>query len=204
MISAFALLFAAAVAPLLDPPPAPVMPDVAAERVRACGFKNVAVKRDPTLQEDVLVVSGVTQASDEQLRCSAKASLSSDYFVQFPESVNASYEPIYVTMRKERDRADARSWLDHRGMLSRLPQYDRGKTDDLQFAHQLESLCGPKAAGAFVQQGQFVTLKMGTLEHPALDDDTLWCLINAASASDFPLGFVGNEYHAGEEKPSRE
>jgi hypothetical protein len=178
-----------------DPPIAYVKPEVAAGQVKACGFAHVAVRDDRELQEDVLVVSGVTQASEKQLRCAAEVSLSSITYVEFPEPVNRNYQQFYSRMEQDKDRRDARAWLERRGLLVKLPTYVKGKTDDLEFARKLEALCGPKARGAFVRDHGIMTIKTGTIEHPALNDETVMCLMNVSSAGGFQWGFVGNEYY---------
>lgn len=178
-----------------------VKPEVAVQRVAACGFKSVRSKFDGELEEDVIEVAKVASASAEQLRCTALASLDTHYYVTFPEPVYQSYEALYWRMSRERDKADARAWLAKRGLLSRLPAYDPKRSDVTAFAHTLEALCGPKAAGtlqpmhgmATFKKGALGTIEKGGFTTGQLDEETLWCLVNAAAASDYPLGFIGNE-----------
>jgi hypothetical protein len=188
-------LLSAATPPSTDTPIAYVKPEVAAEQLKACGFAHVAVRDDRELQEDVLVVTGINQASERQLRCAAEVSLSSITYVEFPEPMNQQYWQLYSRMEQERDRRDARAWLERRGLLAKLPTYVKGKTDDLQFARRLEGLCGPKAKGAFVRDQGMMTMKTGTIEHPAFNNETFMCLMNVSSAAGLRWGFVGNEYY---------
>lgn len=170
-----------------------VTPDVAASRVAACGFSTVRPRFDDLLQEDVIEVAGVISASDEQLRCAALASLSSHYYVVFPDTVERTYQPLYWRLAREQGKADARAWLEKRGLLSRLPMFDPQRSDENAFARALETLCGPKAAGTLQPMKGMATFKSDALASGRLDDETLWCLTNAAEASGYPLGFIGNE-----------
>jgi hypothetical protein len=180
-----------------------VKPEVAAARVAACGFKNVHSKFDDELQEDVVAVVDVSSASAEQLRCTALASLDTHYYVVFPAPVYQTYETLYWRISRERDKADARAWLDKRGLLSRLPTYDPKRSDEAAFANALEGLCGPRAAGTLQPMHGMATFKDGALgtlgksgfTRGKLDEETMWCLINAAAASGYPLGFIGNDYY---------
>jgi len=181
-----------------------VKPQVAAQRVAECGFKNVRSKFDGELQEDVVEVTNVASASVEQLRCTAVASLNTHYFVIFPAPVYQTYDALYWRLSRERDKADARAWLDKRGLLSRLPAYDPKRSDEIAFVHTLEALCGPKATGTLKPMPGGATFEDGALGTIAkdgptkgkLDDETMWCLVNAAAASGYPLGFIGNEYYS--------
>lgn len=185
-----------------DVPVELVKPEVAAQRVAACGFKRVRSKFDSELQEDVVEVTNVASATTEQLRCTALASLDTHYYVIFPATVSQSYETLYWHLSRERDKADARAWLAKRGLLSRLPDYDPRRSDETVFAHTLEDICGAKAAGTLQPMHGMATFKdgaLGTLENGGftagkLDEETMWCLVNAAAASGYPLGFIGNEY----------
>jgi hypothetical protein len=194
MMLQLGLLSALAAQPI-DPPIVYVKPEVAVERLKACGFAQVAVRDDEELQEDALAVSGITQASEKQLRCAAEVSLSSLMYVELPEPLNQKYQQLYWRMERDKGRRDARAWLERRGLLAKLPTYVEGQTDDLVFAHKIEAICGPKAKGAFVRDHGNMTINTGTIEHPTLDDETFMCLLNVSSAAGFKLGFVGHEYY---------
>jgi hypothetical protein len=194
------LMLGLAGGPPINAPKELVKPEVAAARVAACGLKQVRSRFDGTLQEDVVEVLDVT-ASPEQLRCAARASLGSYYYVVFPAPLEQAYDALYWPMSREKDKADARAWLGERGLLARLPTYDPTRTNETAFARSLEALCGPKAAGTLLPMHGMATFTpeaLGTLgkhgfKPGKLDDETLWCLTNAASASGYPLGFIGNE-----------
>ena len=173
------------------PNPAPAI-----EQVKACGFADAVIKNDPTLQETVVVVLGATTALDEQLRCVAKASLNTDTYVYFPESLNGKYENVYRALSQEKALAEARAWLDRPGLLARLPKYEEGKTDDLEFAKSLEHLCGKAASGAFGLSDGRLTMSltwMKTAARRKQGSDAFYCLMHSATVAGFPLGFEGNE-----------
>lgn len=190
----------------LDEPVELVKPQVAAARVASCGFKTVRPRFDDELQQNVIEVSDVASASTEQLRCVALASLRSHYYVMFPGPVEQTYQSLYWRMSQEREKADARVWLEKRGLLSRLPAFDPQRSDNRTFARALERLCGPKAAGTLEPIGEMATFKAGTLGavensmhlEGKLDAETLSCLLNAAAASGYSIGFIGNEAFQGE------
>jgi hypothetical protein len=194
----FDLLLAVAVGPPVDVPI--LNPRAAAAHVRACGLRHVRVKSDPDLEEDVVEVSHVSTATDVQLRCVAQQSLAWGTYVEFPERLNQTYQKVYFEIADAAARIHARVWLDRRGLLAKLPTYVKGQTDDLTFARRLEGLCGPQARGAYVRDHGRVILKPGNPEQPAIDNGTFECLLNATTASGFPMSFVGNEYYS---KPRR-
>ncbi|WP_176597244.1 hypothetical protein [Sphingobium sp. 15-1] len=177
----------------LDTPHVLVTPEVAIQRTAACGFKKVASKFDDTLQEDLIVVLDDASISDEQLRCAALASLASSYYVTFRPPIEKAYQPLYWNLSREQGKADAMAWLDKKGLLSRLPTYDPKQSNSSAFARSLENLCGPKAAGTLKALNGMATFNDSALATGALDEETLWCLTNAATASGYPLGFLGNE-----------
>src|SRR5690348_14772663 len=113
----------------IDVPKELVKPEVAAAQVAACDFKQVRPKFDSELQEDVVEVLDVT-ASPEQLRCAARASLGTYYYVVFPAPLQQAYDALYWPMSREKDKADARAWLEKRGLLARLPIYDATHTNE--------------------------------------------------------------------------
>jgi hypothetical protein len=176
-------------------PPKIASPEVAAKRVKACGFEHVRVKNDPELQEDVVEVSALSDAPQSKLHCVAQVSLDTITYVEFPKPVNDAYQRLYIEMERDHGQQEARGWLQQRGLLSKLPTYQKGRDDDLQFAREIENVCGPKAKGVFVRLDGHVTLNFGSPEKPTVDKDTAECLFNAMWASGMPFGFVGNEYY---------
>lgn len=159
-----------------------VWPGLAAERVKACGFSNVTLAYERKLQAYVVVVSAAQAPLDDQLRCAAKASLDTDYTIDFPAAFSDRYERIYWPIAEEAGRQQARAWLAKRGL--KLPPYPKGG-DQLAYARKLERMCGPRAKGAFVIEDGAVTLRSGTEQ---LDPATFNCLANALWASGLPTG----------------
>jgi hypothetical protein len=178
--------------------PVLVAPHIAAQQLAGCGFSAVRPVFNETLQEEVLEVRDVVVATDEQLTCAAKVSLSTVYYLAVPDALRKRYDAIYWRLAKERDVASARQWLAERGMLARLPQYKEG--EDEAFAKQLEEFCGGRAKGAL--QSEFGPHAISPewvireLTPPDLGDDTLQCLTSSASAAGFKLGIIGNEAYA--------
>lgn len=199
LIFAFAALAVARPRAIPEKPASLEKPAVAAARVAACGFKNARTRFDDTMQEDVVEVLDVSSASEEQLRCAAVASLASYYYVVFSGAVEEAYEPLYWRLSDEHAKAAARLWLDKKGLLARLPTFTAG-TDEATFAHSLESLCGRKAAGTLQPMRGMATFRRGALgmltkrgfSKAKLDEETLFCLINASAVSGYHLVFVGN------------
>ena len=199
-----ALLFLSGVAAQANALPAPVPAEVAAERVRACGFDQVSVKEDDELQEEVVQVSGVSDVPESKVRCAVQVSLDTDYDIIFPGPASQAYWRLYSQMEDEGRGAaaawmkgNAREWLRKRGLLAKVPKYVKGKDDNLRFARRLENVCGPKAKGMFRLVDGHVVLWPAPVGKAAADFSTVECLVNTAAVSGMPLGFVGNEYTGG-------
>ena len=131
-----ALLFLSGVAAQANALPAPVPAEVAAERVRACGFDQVSVKEDDELQEEVVQVSGVSAVPESKMRCAVQVSLDTIRYVIFPEPENKACWSLYSQMEEKSPRAaaasawmqdNAREWLRQRGLLAKVPKYEKGE-----------------------------------------------------------------------------
>jgi hypothetical protein len=192
VLFAASFLLAAAAAPAAEPVLGRVWPGSAAERVRACGFDHVALWYDRSLDEYAIIVSGSDHASDQQLSCAAKTSLDTDYSIAMPAALTSRYDALYWPMAEDAARRHAREWLARRGLLKKLPTYEKGRTDELALARRLEHLCGPRAKGAFHMDDGLVTL-MVTPDRSELDARTLDCLSNALWASGLPTGLLGRD-----------
>ncbi|MFL6800742.1 MAG: hypothetical protein ACJ8EQ_03115, partial [Sphingomicrobium sp.] len=63
----------------------------------------------------------------------------------------------------------------------------------------VESLCGPRANGAFQSQFGFHALSPDwvkrNLNPPDKGGEVLSCLMNVATVTGFKFGFIGNEYY---------
>ena len=197
-LTALALIAAAsapAPAPSQDPTAGRILPGLAAQQVGSCGFPSVSLSYDGLLGEYIVMVPGIHEAPDDQLRCAAQVSLKTDYYINFMNPLNRRYEEVYWPIAEGEGRAGARDWLSKRGLLSKLPQYEAGKTDDLAYARKLENVCGPGATGSFAVEQGTLLLKAGSAGHPRVDSETFDCLMNAQWASGMPTGFATNEYY---------
>ena len=168
----------------------------AADRFGKCGLGPVTIRwNDPdTGGEDILVATEVTSATDDQLRCAEKAI--SYYTVELPSEIQNRYQALRAERLAPVLQARARSWLSARNLLSRLPKYQKGATNDAAFTRQIERLCGRTATGAFQSRFGFHALspewaKRGLTSNEGRD--TFACLMNAATAAGFDFGFIGNE-----------
>ena len=191
-ITALALMTAASAVPA-DPGLGRIWPGDAAQQVGRCGFPSVSLSYDGLLGEYIVMVPGIQDAPDDQLRCAAEVSLKTDYYISFRHPLNRRYEQVYWPIAEGQGRAGAREWLARRGLLAKLPAYESGKTDALAYARKLEALCGTKGAFA-VEQGT-LTLRAGSAGRPRLDTRTVDCLMNAQWASGLPTGFTGEQYY---------
>ena len=191
-LTALAFLTAASALPV-DPALGRIWPGLAAQQVGRCGFPSVALSYDGLLGENIVMVAGIQDAPGDQRRCAAEVSLKTDYYISFRNPLNRRYEAVYWPIAVGEGRAGAREWLAKRGLLSKLPPYDSGKTDALDYARKLEALCGTKGAFA-VEQGT-LTLKAGSAGRPRLDTKTVDCLMNAQWASGLPTGLAGEQYY---------
>ena len=50
-----------------------------------------------------------------------------------------------------------------------------------------------KGWAAFKDEAVGTMDEKGALSEGKLDDETMWCLVNAAAASGYRVGFIGNE-----------
>ena len=171
----------------------------AAKRFTQCGLGPVTIRRnDPDMGgEDVLVATSIKSATDEQLRCADKAV--SYYTVVLPPQIEGRFEALRDERLAPVFQAQARSWLSARGLLNRLPKYEKGASDDGAFTRQVETLCGPHAKVAFQSRFGFHTLSPDwakrELDPAKGGDEVLACLMNATTAAGFEFGFIGNEYY---------
>lgn len=176
-----------------------VKPEVAAQHLIACGFSKTHPRFDKTLQEEIVEVEDAA-ATDEQLACAARVSLSAVNYIYFPEALQKRYDAIYWPLAQQQDTASARQWLAERGMLDRLPKYDG---HDTAFAKQLEEFCGEGARGLLeskygphaIDQDWImhkVTPSTSNLNEFRQSGEIIHCLDRAGAAAGFPVGFVGN------------
>lgn len=201
------MMFVAALMTLAFSPERPatafdrVTPQVAAERVSQCGLGAVTTSYDEVLQSGVLRAPGATAVSDEQLACADRAA--SDYLLELPPAVQPRYDAIRAARLSAHARVEGRAWLAKRGLLGRLPRYEAGVTDEAAFTRQLERLCGPRAEGAFQSEYGFHAISPDwarrSFKRFEEGAGALLCLMNAAQAAGFEIGFIGREAPSNED-----
>lgn len=169
----------------------------AAKRVSQCGLGHVTSRYEADLEEDVLVASEATTPTDEQLACADKAV--SFYTLELPPSVQARYAAIREARLSGLFQAEARDWLSARGLLTRIPKYQEGLTDDAAFTRTVETLCGPRAKGAFQSKFGFHALSPDwakrELNASRHGEEAFYCLMNITAVAGFKFGIIGNEYY---------
>jgi len=180
-----------------------VTPEAAVERATKCGFDPVTIRYEDELQSHVLTVATARTATDSQLACLDR-SVSWGYFVELAPDVQPRFDAIRGARASAIMAQQARNWLAERKLLSRVPNYAPGATDEAAFTREVETLCGPKATGAFQSQYGFHTLNPDWIKKVGLsvkveDTDVLSCLMNVTTLAGFEVGFIGNEAYAPEE-----
>lgn len=168
----------------------------AAKRVSQCGLGPVTTHYESELQEDVLVASSAQSATDEQLACAYKV-VAFYYTLDLPSNVQARFDAMLEAKAEIWMKAQARDWLSARGLLDRVPAYQKGVTDDGAFTRQVEALCGPRAKGAFQSKYGFHALspewsKQFGLPPKRKAVEALSCLSYATAVAGFKFGFIGN------------
>ncbi|NIJ18915.1 hypothetical protein FHS95_000584 [Sphingomonas naasensis] len=196
MVAASLLLFAALVQS--SPGAAPVVPlgaQAAAERASRCGVGPVTATYAEELQDEILAAPGATAASDAQLRCLDAAA--APFEVALPPAAQPRFGALRLARESASNAVEARAWLSARGLLARVPAYAEGTTDGAAFVAAIERLCGPRANGAILSDGDIHTFRQTWLQREirsrAAPDETLRCLLSATKVANFPLVMLGNE-----------
>lgn len=172
-----------------------ITPQVAAQRVAACGVGAITVRSDADLDADVLVVAAAA-VSDRQLTCMDKAA--SFYDVELPPSVQPRFNAIREARSAALMASEARKWLRAHNLLDRLPKYESGVTDDAAFGREVEKLCGADQA-LQSRYGPHALSPEWAMQHATdarLEDGPMACLLNVTWATGFKMGFIGNEQAA--------
>jgi hypothetical protein len=170
----------------------------AVRRVSECGLGPVTTHYDPDLEENVLVASSAQSATDGQLACAYKV-VGFYYTLELPPNVQPRFEALREAGAEALLKAHAHDWLSARGLLNRVPKYQQGVADDGTFTRQVETLCGPRAKGAFQSKYGFHAVNpdwaIRELGRRDLGDDVLSCLMNVSTEAGFDVTFIGNEYY---------
>jgi hypothetical protein len=175
-------------------------PEIASRNIVQCGAEAVEVRYDDDFDElegftksPTLVVRGATE---NQLPCINRAV--GFYDVELPPELQKGFDAIrlaqYMTAFRERAAASPST----QGLPDKVSKFRAGETDAVEFARQLESICGPAARGALQSSYGPHVISPEWLSRIALpprpeDDGAISCLMAAAFAADFELGFIGNE-----------
>jgi hypothetical protein len=169
-----------------------ITPQAAAERVARCGAGPVTVRSEKEIDVDVLVVTAKRPITDEQISCIAKAA--SFYDVELPPDAQPRLNAVTTARSVAITRAEGTKWLSAHNLLDKLPEYKAGVTNDEEFARKVETLC--RADGALQSSyGAHALSPEWGMEHlgETTEDGPFACVLNAAWASGFKLGFIGNE-----------
>lgn len=170
-------------------------PDEAVAQLRQCGFAEVSTHYQDDLQDNVIEIADAS-ATDEQLECAADVYLASGYWTELSETLRPKYFADYERVSAQWAKQRALSELQQSGELGRLPVYEKGRTNDADFADRLESLCGPRAKGMLHSQygPHSVSPQWASgIGDFAEDGKALQCVSRFAAAAEFKLYFIGNE-----------
>jgi len=170
----------------------------ASNRLSQCGLGPVTTHYESDLQEDALVASSAQSVTDDQLACAYNV-VGFYYTLELPQNVQNRFDAMLEAKAGVMLQAQAHDWLSARGLLDRVPKYQKGVTDDGAFTRQIEALCGPKAKDAFQSKYGFHAVSPDwakrNLDPPDKGAEVLTCLMNVATVAGFKFGFIGNEYY---------
>jgi hypothetical protein len=158
-------------------------------------FSDVAAQYEDELQDHVVVIADGA-ATDGQLECAARVQVESGYWTEVPDSLRMRYFEHYGRVSTEWSKRWALRELEARGELERLPVYEAGTTDEVEFARTLEGLCGEEAQGMLQSgYGPHTVSPEWVRDREDFEQmgQTLMCIMRFSAASGFALGFVGNE-----------
>ena len=146
-----------------------------------------------------MIASGAQSATDDQLACAYKV-VGFFYTLELPPNVQPRFDAMLEAKADVWMKGQAHDWLAARGLLDRVPKYQKGITDDGTFTREVEALCGPQAKGAFGSKyGSHVLspqwIKKVGLPPSADDTNVMSCIFNVTVFAGFELGFIGNEYY---------
>lgn len=169
----------------------------AADRVSKCGLGAVTVEvrhTDWGEDDEVLVAKSATGATDEQLQCADRAT--SYYQLELPPTLQTRYDAIRDRRVSAELLAESRERLSARGLLDRVPRYERGITDDAAFTRAVEELCGPKASGAFGSKFGVHAISpdwvLRELKPPNYGSELLGCILDVTRVAGYEVHFIGN------------
>ncbi|HEX9954084.1 MAG TPA: hypothetical protein VGB48_02580 [Allosphingosinicella sp.] len=173
----------------------PITAKAAVERLAACGLPGASIRYDEDLQQEVLAVTVSARVSDEKLACADQAV--SFYELELPTDLQQRYQKLRDDRLTAFDEQRAERWLAERGLLHKLPLKAPARSADAALVRAIERVCGRRAKGALRAESGFLTLNMRWLERrfePGFrNEETMTCLLHAATVTGASIGFFGNE-----------
>lgn len=170
-------------------------------RIELCGFEQVAVVYEESLQSDVVSIED-SEATDEQLLCAAKAVDLTFYIAEFAPDLTGRFYELREELARPRAVAASKAYFAERSDFGQLPER-ASEESDIEFARRVEKFCGPQAIGVFTDEFGGIGISqtwMGEIlkEGPTSEvfefyAETLGCLMHASTLTDLEFGFVGNE-----------
>ena len=126
--------------------------------------------------------------------CLARVSAETGQFLFF---LDETATPRFWQAREEADRNTARTWIEQRGLLAKLPAFDPKKEHLAEYARALETFCGIEP-GTVLDAASPTHLTFGDLMKRQPGEAQFMCLIHAVTASNLRergvfFGFIGNE-----------
>lgn len=170
-------------------------------RLVACGFEKVTILYEEEIFSDVVIVAD-KDATDDEILCAAKALSRTAYVPEFERSISRRYNEFSNELARPLAQALAIEFFSERPEMGDPPSRNPDESD-IELAKRIEAFCGPSTEGAFTDEFGGVVIspewfrKVIKIGGPADDFfEAVGCLINAATLTDLPIGFVGNEREA--------
>ncbi len=179
-----------------EAPPLPPYDHLAPKAIRAaiesCGFTQVRVGRDKAKRQVVRVSD--KNATDDQLTCAAKALDTTFYGYEFAPELIARFAPIRAAIARPRQLAEARARFAKEPERGPPPERLPGESNEA-VAQRIETFCGNKAEGAFVQEagrimisGDWMAERSATPDAMVAMADTMGCIMQASIIADLQIG----------------
>ena len=150
--------------------------------VTKCGIpaeRLATIDPTPELPTPGIEITGSASLSDKQLRC---------YGDQMTADIYPMFEDDHIGDRYSRlieieARRNARIAMRHRGLLARLPRFDRRHESLRHFARRLEALCHAKLGSVLHVRNGHIEVVDTALAPDGPTNDAEICSIDAATAS---------------------
>jgi len=186
---------------MIDIPPPPPAPAQQIEAISRCGIpaEKITVSNEAELQSEVVSISDAGEVTEQKWVCLLDA-VHPFYSLQLEDpGQRASFYEVEQRERQKRARAESTAWLRARGMLDRVPPYERG-SDISAFARAVEEACSIPTGTMLQAKGDHLTFRRDAPARLIGDGatDKLACLMHVMFASNAPgsgmmFGIVGND-----------